>query len=334
MHSSVAVVILNWNGKNHLETFLPSVVRYSQSASIYVADNASTDDSVAFLKENYPTINLIQNSENGGFALGYNQALKDLKEDYFVLLNSDVEVTENWIEPVIEKMEQSENIVIAQPKIKAYLQKDTFEYAGAAGGFIDYLGYPFCRGRIFSELEKDQGQYDNDCEIFWATGACMFIKNEVFKHLGGFDANYFAHMEEIDLCWRAKNQGYKVFYIGSSTVFHLGGGTMQNSNPFKTFLNFRNSLLTIYKNDQSPFRILKIAFRLILDGLAFLKVWSDSGAKHAFSILKAHFSFYTQKKKKIKAKQINSKGIYQGSIVLDFYWNKKTTFNQLKKGVN
>lgn len=331
MNSSVAVVILNWNGKKHLKTFLPSVVRYSQKATIYVADNASTDDSIDFLKKEYPEISIIQNEENGGFAQGYNEALQSVEEDYYILLNSDVEVSENWIEPLIRGMEESENIVIAQPKIKSYLEKNKFEYAGAAGGMIDQLGYPFCRGRIFSELEVDNKQYDDNCEVFWASGACFFIKSAIFHQLGGFDSSYFAHMEEIDLCWRAKNQGYRIFYFGESTVYHLGGGTMQNSNPKKTFLNFRNSLLTLYKNNSS-FTLLKIFYRLLLDGLAFFKVLIDSGFSHALSILKAHLHFYRMKKSKIKAKQANLAGMYQGSIVLEFYLRNAKRYTQLKKG--
>lgn len=331
MKSTVAVVILNWNGKAHLQSFLPSVVENSVDAIVYLADNCSTDDSIEFVKTNYPEIRIIENPENGGFAKGYNQALAHLEEDYFVLLNSDVEVSKNWIAPVIELLENSEKIVIAQPKIRSYLQKEYFEYAGAAGGFIDYLGYPFCRGRIFQTMEKDNGQYDDRVEIFWATGACMFIKASVFKELNGFDERYFAHMEEIDLCWRAKNIGYQVYYEPNSTVFHLGGGTMQNTNPRKTYLNFRNSLLTLYKNDSSSFRQFKILARLILDGVAFLKLLSDSGTKHAMAILKAHFSFYGMKKIRSEQKSVNLKGQFQRSIVWSFYARGKKNFQDLKK---
>lgn len=330
MNPSVAVVILNWNGRKHLETFLPSVVQHSTNATVYVADNASTDDSIEFVKSQYPSIQIILNKENGGFAKGYNDALAHLHEDYFILLNSDVEVTENWIEPVIELMEQSEKTVIAQPKLRSYLEKDKFEYAGAAGGFIDYLGYPFCRGRIFQHMEVDTGQYDDVKEIFWATGACMFIKSSVFKALEGFDEGYFAHMEEIDLCWRAKNLGYSVFYQPLSTVYHLGGGTMQNTNPRKTFLNFRNSLLTLYKNDYSGFRMLKLLLRLKLDAIAFVKLLFESGLKHAIAIPKAHWSFYGMKKQRSKKSNANLKGVYGSSIVLSFYLLGKKTFHQLK----
>lgn len=330
MSPSVAVVILNWNGRKHLETYLPSVVKNSGNAIVYLADNDSTDDSVAYTKEHFPSIKFIINESNGGFAKGYNDALKELTEDYFVLLNSDVEVTPNWISPVINVLEEKENVRIAQPKIKAYLKKDEFEYAGAAGGFIDFLGYPFCQGRIFDSIEKDEGQYNESREIFWATGACMFIKSSLFKELGGFDERYFAHMEEIDLCWRAKNIGYAVYYVAESTVFHLGGGTMKNTNPRKTFLNFRNSLMTLYKNDQSNYTILKVFFRLILDGLAFVKLFISSGPKHAFAILQAHFSFYSMKKYKSPIEHPNKKGILSNSIVWSHYIRKVNRFSQLK----
>ena len=330
MKSTVAVVILNWNGQKHLETYLPSVVKYSQNAIIYIADNCSTDNSITFLKENYPALKLIQNESNGGFAKGYNDALENLNEDYFVLLNSDVEVTPNWIKPVVEYLEQSENAVIAQPKLLSYLEKDKFEYAGAAGGYIDYLGYPFCRGRIFQEMEVDEGQYDHTTEVFWASGACMFIKSAVFKKLGGFDERFFAHMEEIDLCWRAKNLGYAVYSIPESVVYHLGGGTLQTNNPRKTFLNFRNSLLTLKKNDQSGFTWVKIFIRLLLDGLAFFKILKDSGLKHASAILKAHFSFYSMSTTKSESLQNNLIGMYNKSIVAGYFLKKKKHFSQLK----
>ena len=330
MIPSVAVVILNWNGLKHLETYLPSVVKYSENATVYMADNASTDDSILFTEKNFPTVKIIRNNSNGGFAKGYNEALMELKEDYFVLLNSDVEVTSNWIKPVIETIENTENVCIAQPKIKAYLNKKEFEYAGAAGGFIDFLGYPFCQGRVFDTLERDTGQYDESREIFWATGACMFVKAAIFNQLGGFDERYFAHMEEIDLCWRAKNLGYSVYYVAESTVFHLGGGTMKNTNPRKTFLNFRNSLLTLYKNDNTPYRKIKLLLRLALDGMAFFKLFVSSGPKHAFAILKAHFSFYRMNKIRSAVESPNTSGILKSSIVWSYYGKGVKYFSQLK----
>ena len=244
----IAVVILNWNGKVLLERYLPSVINYSPDADIYVADNASTDESVTFVTTNYPTVKIIQNSENGGFTKGYNDALKHVDADIFCLLNSDVEVTENWLAPIEKAFVNIPDAAIIQPKILDLLKKDHFEYAGAAGGFIDQLGYPFCRGRVFQTLEKDNGQYNDIKEIFWATGACMFIKKNVFHELNGFDEDYFAHQEEVDLCWRAKNHGYKIYYVGTSSVYHLGGSTLSNMNPKKTYLNFRNTLFSITKN--------------------------------------------------------------------------------------
>jgi GT2 family glycosyltransferase len=332
MGLSTAVVILNYNGKNHLETYLPSVNKYTKDAKVYIADNNSTDDSIEFIKQNYPQFELIINDSNDGFAKGYNDALKNLNEDYFVLLNSDVEVTDNWLKPIIDYFNQNPQVGIAQPKIRSYREKEKFEYAGAAGGFIDSLGYPFCQGRIFQSIETDSGQYNSAKEIFWATGACMFIRSSLFKKLGGFDDRYFAHMEEIDLCWRAKNTGTEIYYIPESTVYHLGGGTMKNSNPKKTFLNFRNSLLTLHKNDTSNYTRFKIFLRLILDGLAFVKLFFDNGLNHALAIPKAHFSFYGMKKFKAE-KTIKKTGhIYKGSIVLDFFLKRKKLFSQLKKG--
>ncbi len=245
----VAVVILNWNGRKLLEQFLPSVLIYSQKeATVYVADNASTDDSVLFIEENHPEVKIIQNSSNGGYAKGYNDALKNLTEDIFILLNSDVEVTPNWINPIISEFKKDSTLVAVQPKILDYNNKDYFEYAGAAGGFIDKLGYPYCRGRIFNTLEKDQGQYNDIKEIFWATGACLFVNKDAFWNIGGFDEDFFTHQEEIDLCWRLKAKKGTIKYIGKSTVYHVGGATLAAANPKKTFYNFRNTLLALLKN--------------------------------------------------------------------------------------
>jgi len=243
-----AIVILNWNGEALLERYLPIVVQYSGKTDIYIADNGSTDGSVAYVKENFPNVNIIQNSSNNGFAKGYNDALKQVDADIYCLLNSDVEVTPGWLEPIKDAFLKFPDASIIQPKILDLLKRDYFEYAGAAGGFLDQFGYPFCRGRIFQTIEKDEGQYDDTTEIFWATGASMFIKSDVFDSLGGFDEDYFAHQEEVDLCWRAQNKGLKVYYVGASYVYHLGGSTLSNMNPKKTFLNFRNSLFSITKN--------------------------------------------------------------------------------------
>lgn len=288
----IAIVILNWNGQVLLENYLPSVTQYSNGAAIYVADNASTDQSVAFVQSHYPDIKIIQNLTNGGFAKGYNEALKHVDADIFCLLNSDVEVTENWLEPIAKIFAEVPDAAIVQPKILDLLNPEYFEYAGAAGGFLDKLGYPFCRGRIFQTLERDKGQYNDFTEIFWATGACMFIKSEIFWNLSGFDEDYFAHQEEVDLCWRAKNKGFKVYYSGASKVYHLGGSTLSNMNPKKTYLNFRNSLFSITKNLPRKKAFPIIFTRLLLDGVAFFRFIFQLRFKHSLAILRAHLSFY------------------------------------------
>lgn len=290
----IAIVILNWNGEALLERFMPSVTQYSGEAEIYVADNASTDGSIAFLKKTYPAVKIIQNTTNGGFAKGYNDALKHVDAELFCLLNSDVEVAENWLIPIEKTFQKLPEASIIQPKILDLKRKDYFEYAGAAGGFIDSLGYPFCRGRIFQELEKDEGQYNDIREIFWATGACMFIKKDVFNNLGGFDEDYFAHQEEVDLCWRAKNNGHKVYYVGTSKVYHLGGSTLSNMNPKKTYLNFRNSLFSITKNLPRTKALSIILVRLLLDGVAGVRFIFQFKFSHCLAILRAHLSFYRQ----------------------------------------
>lgn len=299
----VAVVILNWNGEALLKRFLPSVINHSEGADIYVVDNASTDSSVAFIKQHYPTIGIVQNDLNGGFAKGYNDGLKSIDADIFCLLNSDVEVTPDWLTPIIKIFNTQQDIAIIQPKILDLKQKDHFEYAGAAGGFIDMLGYPFCRGRIFQALEKDTGQYNDVKEIFWATGACMFIRRNVFESLNGFDEDYFAHQEEVDLCWRAKNAGHKILYVGHSHVFHLGGSTLKNMNPKKTFLNFRNSLYSITKNLPRKKAFPIIFMRLVLDGIAALRFIFQLKFNHCLAILRAHISFYGNFRKMYKKRE-------------------------------
>ncbi|EKF56044.1 family 2 glycosyl transferase [Galbibacter marinus] len=327
----VAVVILNWNGKDLLEKFLPSVVKHSNKATIYVADNASSDESVEFLKTHYPEITIIKNATNGGFAKGYNDALVHVKEPIFCLLNSDVEVTPNWIDPIVELFEKNPNIAIAQPKIMDYKSKSYFEYAGAAGGYLDRLGYPFCRGRVFQTLEEDKGQYNDNSEIFWATGACMFLRNDVFHSLGGFDEDYFAHQEEIDLCWRAHNHGFKVYYTAESHVFHVGGATLANMNPKKTFLNFRNSLYSITKNLPKRKVLPIIIARLFLDGIAGIRFLFQFKFLHLWAIIKAHFSYYYNFNKTFKKRGFIEKDIkyYEGnSIVLGYFVKGKRHFSQ------
>lgn len=327
----VAVVILNWNGKELLKQFLPSVIKYSQEATIYVADNASEDDSLSFIKANYPQVIIIQNTINGGFAKGYNDALKYVEEDIYCLLNSDVEITENWLIPICTEFQKESNTAIIQPKILDYNNKKFFEYAGAAGGFIDKYGYPFCRGRIFNTIEKDDGQYDISTNIFWASGACFFIRKSVFNTLNGFDETFFAHVEEIDLCWRAFNSGYQTKYIGESVVFHVGGATLKNTNPKKTYLNFRNSLFALLKNANGPVLIL-IFTRLTLDGLAGIKFLFEGKASHMTAIIKAHFSFYRNFTRLLKQRKMlpqKKKYYYKKSIVWLYFINKKRVFKSL-----
>ena len=333
----IAVVILNYNGENFLDKFLPNVIENPKNATIYVADNCSTDNSIEYLKENFPQIKLIINTENGGFAKGYNDALKHVKADYYVLLNSDIEVTPNWIEPCIDLLEKDKSIAALQPKILAYHNKTHFEHAGAAGGYLDQDFYPFCQGRIFDEVEFDNGQYDKSHEVFWATGACLFIRSELYHSIGGLDDDFFAHMEEIDMCWRLKQQNHKIFYCADSTIYHIGGGTLNYDNPKKTFLNFRNSLFMIAKNyDGNLF--FKIFKRLLIDGLAGIMFIFKFQFKHCWAIIRAHFTFYTnlkillQKRKNIKNNKttFNSVGLFKGSIIFNKYIKGVKKFSDLK----
>ncbi len=324
----IAVVILNWNGAKLLKEFLPSVVKYSEEASIYVIDNASTDDSLLVLKEDFPSVKIIQNKENYGFAQGYNEGLQNIEEEIYCLVNSDIEVTENWLTPILSLFERQPNTAIIQPKILDYKKKTHFEYAGAGGGFIDKFGYPFCRGRIFDTIEKDNGQYNDTRQIFWASGACFFIRKNVFRELKGFDTDFFAHQEEIDLCWRSFNRSYDTFYCGQSTVYHLGGGTLSSSNPRKTFLNFRNSLLMLTKNLPTQSLLFILFGRLILDGIAGIQLLFKGKLKHFISILKAHFSFYALFFKTVKKRKSNNNVFYyhKTSIVFEYFIKNSTIF--------
>src|SRR6218665_3847737 len=334
----VAVVILNWNGKKFLEDFLPSVIANTPSfAEIIIADNASTDDSITFIKAQYPQLRVIVNASNGGFSKGYNDALKLVDAAYYVLLNSDVEVTPGWIEPVIALMDADKTIAACQPKIKAFHNRQLFEYAGAAGGFIDKYAYPFCRGRMFDTLEENKGQYDDAREFFWATGAFMFLRAASYHRVHGLDEDFFAHMEEIDLCWRLKNLGYKIMYCPQSVVYHVGGGTLNKTSPRKTYLNFRNNLLLICKNHPPRFLALKLFFRMVLDGIAGLKFLAGGEVKHFNAVIKAHLHFYgmlsaTLKKRKARKAEITSyttTGVYKKSIIADYYLRGKKKFSQL-----
>lgn len=330
----IALVILNWNGKELLEKFLPSMVLNSaiKNVTIYVADNASTDDSVAFLQKKYPKIKIVINQQNGGYAKGYNDALQHIEADVYGLINSDIEVTENWLQPIISTFENESNTTIIQPKILDFKNKELFEYAGAGGGFIDEFGYPYCRGRIFSELELDIQQYNDTSEIFWASGACFFIRSNVFHQLGGFDEDFFAHQEEIDLCWRAQNAHHTVKYVGTSTVHHVGGATLKEESPRKSFLNFRNSLFSLVKNLPTN-KLFSIIFsRLILDGIAGIKFLFELRPIHTLAILRAHFSFYYYLPKIYKKRKIsNQKSNYFTikSIVWNYFVLGKKTFTEL-----
>ena len=328
----VAVVILNWNGKDLLEKFLPSVVRFSSEATVYVVDNASSDDSIAYVSEFFPSVKIIQNKVNGGYAKGYNDALKNLSEDIFVLLNSDVEVTKNWLPPILSEFEKDASVVAAQPKVLDYKNNEYFEYAGAAGGFIDKYGYPYCRGRVFNTLEKDMGQYNDVSQIFWASGACLFVKAKAFWQAGGLDEDYFAHQEEIDLCWRLQAKGGKILYVGASEVYHVGGATLATLNPKKTFYNFRNSLLNLLKNAAGTKAFTALFVRMLLDGLAAFQFLFQGKPKHFFAIIKAHFSFYKLLPKFIKKREVFSSTLKYHtikSIVFQYFILKKEHFNKL-----
>ena len=328
----VAVVILNWNGKDLLEKFLPSVVRFSSEATVYVVDNASSDDSIVYVSEFFPSVKIIQNKVNGGYAKGYNDALKNISEDIFVLLNSDVEVTKNWLPPILSEFEKDASVVAAQPKVLDYKNNEYFEYAGAAGGFIDKYGYPYCRGRVFNTLEKDMGQYNDVSQIFWASGACLFVKAKAFWQAGGLDEDYFAHQEEIDLCWRLQAKGGKILYVGASEVYHVGGATLATLNPKKTFYNFRNSLLNLLKNAAGTKAFTALFVRMLLDGLAAFQFLFQGKPKHFFAIIKAHFSFYKLLPKFIKKREVFSSTLKYHtikSIVFQYFILKKEHFNKL-----
>lgn len=340
MMQKTAIVILNWNGKDFLEKFLTSVCDYSEGCAVIIADNASTDDSLDYLKEEHPNIEVVQNAKNFGFAEGYNQALNQLEGrfDYYILLNSDIEVTPGWTSPLIETLSVNENNFAVQPKILAYHNKEKFEHAGASGGFIDRNYYPFCRGRIFDAVELDDKQYESKRTVFWASGACMAVNAKKFHKLSGFDGDFFAHMEEIDLCWRAQRSGFSIWVEPNATVYHVGGGTLNYQSPKKTYLNFRNNLYMIHKNHEG-FLVGKIFYRLVLDGIAGLKFLVRFQFKHFTAILKAHFAYYgaisvlQQKRKKLKrnAKNNNLKGVYRGSILYAYFVKGIKQFSQLNQ---
>ena len=335
----VSIVILNWNGKAFLKEFLPSLIAHTQleGAEIVVADNASTDGSISFLESEYPSIRLIRLDRNHGFSGGYNRALEQLDSKYFLLLNSDIEVTPGWLEPLVQHMECQEQCAACTPKIKDHLRKTHFEYAGAAGGFIDRYGYPFCRGRMFDQLEEDSGQYDHDTEVFWGSGACLLVRAEAFRSAGGLDEQFFAHMEEIDLCWRLKRKGHSVWYIPASTVYHVGGGTLARGNPMKTFLNFRNNLLLLYKNLPTAQRRKVLFVRMLLDGVSAFRFLLQGAVRDFLAVSRAHVAFHGMKRSyggrencnKLPDNDVIVSGIYPGSIVAGFFLQGKKRFGAL-----
>lgn len=336
MKHRIAVVILNYNGKRFLERFLPGVIsRSAHMAEIIVADNASTDGSVGFMQEHFSQVRLILNERNGGFAAGYNEALAQVDTEYYVLLNSDIEVGEGWLEPLLEMMESDASIAACQPKLLSFADKAYFEYAGAAGGFIDKFGYPFCRGRLFQNVEKDEGQYDTALEVFWASGACMFVRSDLYHRMGGLDTDFFAHMEEIDFCWRLKNVGYKIMYCPDSEVYHIGGGTLPKNSPRKTYLNFRNNLSMLFKNLPPSFFAYVIITRLFLDGVASFKFLIEGGWGDFFAVLRAHAHFYRKiptlraKRRKINPQAVSR--VYKKNIVVEYFLKRKMTFDRFDK---
>lgn len=333
-----AVVILNYNGAGMLRRFLPSVIKYSPEASIYVADNGSSDESCDVVRNEFPAVKLMVLDHNYGFAEGYNRALAQVDEEYAVLLNSDVEVTRGWLSPMTQFLDSNPEVAACQPKLLSFKQKDFFEYAGAAGGFIDKWGYTFCRGRIFNTVERDSGQYDDTTDVFWATGAALMIRNEVYKNNGGLDGRFFAHMEEIDLCWRLRSRGYRIACVPQSHVYHVGGATLKKENPQKTYLNFRNNLLMIYKN--APDCQLKkiMLFRKVFDNVAALKFLA-SGDYAAFkAVRKARRDFKAMCSGYDKARAENMKlavttripEVLKSSILYKYYLGFKHTYSSLK----
>ena len=333
-----AVVILNWNGRKHLEQFLPSVIQHTpQQVDIVVADNGSTDDSVEFLRREYPNVKLVLLDKNYGFADGYNRALKQVDAECFVLLNSDIEVTEGWLEPLVATLQNNSQVAAVAPKLLSYVERQSFEYAGAAGGFIDYLGYPFCRGRILSTIEQDEGQYNTPCEVFWASGAAFCCKADVFRALGGFDADVFAHMEEIDLCWRMQLQGYKVMVEPRSVVYHLGGGTLPNESPRKLYLNYRNNLAMLFKCAPTMQRVVAAVIRPLADLLSVVLYLLKRQPDLAMATLKAYLDFFAwhsalaEKRRTIRShRNSESNKIYKGSMVVRYMLGSKR-FSQMIK---
>ena len=334
MKKDISVVILNWNGSAMLQRFIPSVIRYSEEAEIIVADNGSTDHSIDILREKFPSVRILPFRENYGFAEGYNRAIQQIETPYVLLLNDDVEVTPHWLQPLLAFMNHHPEVAACQPKILSETQRELFEYAGACGGFIDHLGYPYCRGRIFNHVEKDRGQYDQVCPIFWATGAALLVRTDVFRKEGGLDKRFFAHMEEIDFCWRLRSRNYGIYCIPQSTVYHVGGGTLPKSHPRKTFLNFRNNLLMLYKNLPEERLNSTLRIRYFLDLVAALKMLLSGQAKESMAIVKALRTFFKirhdfdrERKENLQKQQLKDiPEMRNESLLVAFYLKKKKKF--------
>lgn len=340
--ANTAVVILNWNGQKHLKQFLPSVVQHSSVADVVVIDNGSTDESLAYLAQYFPSVQCISLPQNYGFAAGYNKGLEQLAGayEYFMLLNSDVEVTPNWLAPLVALLDENMEIGAVQPKIRAFDKPTHFEYAGAAGGYLDRWGYPFCRGRVLSTLEEDKGQYDVAQEVFWASGAALMIRAELYRELNGFDDDFFAHMEEIDLCWRIQRKGMQVYCQPQSEVLHLGGGTLSNESPFKLYLNFRNSLYMLYKNEAGQRLFLTLFIRMILDGIAALNYLACLKGQNFLAVVRAHFSFYKHLPKLIQKRKANKtpyfrlsqgKNVLPKSLLWSYFAKGEKVYSSLMK---
>jgi GT2 family glycosyltransferase len=334
--SRTAIVILNYNGERLLEQFLPGVVTHASGAEVIIADNASTDGSIAWVKQNYPQLRVIQQDQNYGFCGGYNRALRTVDADYYVLLNSDVEVMAGWLPPMVKMLDEHPDVSAVQPKILAYHHRDKFEHAGAGGGFIDSLGYPFCRGRIFDHVESDNGQYNDSCPVFWSSGACMLIRARSFHQFGGFDEDYFAHMEEIDLCWKLHRDNQRVMYCGNSTIYHVGAGTLAYGNPRKVYLNFRNGLFMIFKHLSLAHLLLRMPLRVILDGVAALRFFLAGEWASGVAVGRAHVEFFLNigremnKRRRLHAQypRYSREGINEGSIVFDYFVRGRKTYTR------
>jgi GT2 family glycosyltransferase len=335
--SSVAVVLLNWNGLKHLQEYLPQVINATGNlADVVVVDNCSTDESLSWIRQNFPQVECIENDKNYGFTGGYNKGLEKVKAELYVLMNTDVRPESNYLQPVLSLFNSNPKIAACQPKIKSVTTPDYFEYAGAAGGYIDKDGFAFCRGRVFDTVEKDNGQYNDNRPVFWATGACLFIRSADFWSVGGFDEDFFAHMEEIDLCWRLKNRGRQVWYCGESTVYHLGGGTLNYQSNYKAFLNFRNNLFMLYKNQRGTPLFFKMFRRLSIDGVAAIRALFRGKPALLWVVLKAHLAFYgalgslRRKRKALAIENPDKTGMYHKSIVFDYFVRKKKHFTDLE----